>query len=29
MHVDLKVVEARSFEYCHFADIAIDDEMKL
>ncbi len=20
--------EARSFEYCHFADVAIDDEMK-
>ena len=21
--------EARSFKYCHFADVAIDDEMKL
>ena len=21
--------EARSFEYCHFADVAIDDEIKL
>ena len=21
--------EAKSFQYCHFADIAIDDEMKL